>query len=223
MLYRFETNCISSDYASIRSLIAAQQDISRQAFARRIGTAQWRDLQQTLGYDRHFPISRDWHVGYYESVYRGVPAVFLRHSGIEWIFVQGEPGEPPADEDEDEGTLGAAPEWDEDYAAIPAYARGYKRVRVPVSQIASPFFNPIKDERIEQLAALEDAGYTLPPIIVDGPGEVEEVDYPEERYPFLDGHYPEVGEEVWFVHDGHHRTLLALQRGDRFIDALVMG
>jgi len=114
-------------------------------------------------------------------------------------------------------------EWDEDYGSIPTYARGFERARVPVRQIASPFINPISQERIDELARLEDAGYTLPPIIVNGPHEVEEVDYPEEKYPFLDGHYPEVGEEVWYVHDGHHRVALALERGDRYIDALVMG
>lgn len=38
--------------------------------------------------------------------------------------------------------------------------------------------------------------------------EVEEVDYP-------DGHYPRVGEDVWYVHDGHHRVMLAIQQGRR--------
>lgn len=116
----------------------------------------------------------------------------------------------------------AGVEWDADYGTVPTYAQHFERVRIPVRQIASPFFNPIKQERIDELAELEDEGYELPPIIVDGPGEVEESDYPEERYPFLDGHYPEVGEEVWFVHDGHHRTMLAIQRGQRFIDALLI-
>ena len=118
--------------------------------------------------------------------------------------------------------LGAAA-WDPAYGQSPPYARGYARARVPVTQIASPFMNPISQDRVDELAALEDAGYDLPPVIVDGPSEVEEVDYPEEKYPFLDGHYPEVGEDVWYVHDGHHRVMRAIQQGRRFIDALVMG
>lgn len=116
-----------------------------------------------------------------------------------------------------------AEEWDEEYGQIPQYARGFAIQRVPVSQIASPFINPIRQERIDELAELEDEGYELPPVILDGPGEVEEVDYPEEKYPFLDGHYPVVGEDVWYVHDGHHRVTLAIQRGQRFIDALIIG
>lgn len=116
-----------------------------------------------------------------------------------------------------------AEEWDEEYGQIPYYARGFALQRVPVSQIASPFINPIRQERIDELAELEDEGHELPPVILDGPGEVEEVDYPEEKYPFLDGHYPVVGEDVWYAHDGHHRVTLAIQRGQRFIDALIIG
>jgi len=113
-------------------------------------------------------------------------------------------------------------EWDEEYGRPPAYARDYRRQRVPVSQIASPFMNPVKQERIDELDQLQEAGYVLPPVILDGPGTVEEEDYPEEKYPFLDGHYPKVGEEVWYVHDGHHRVSLAIQQGARYIDALIM-
>jgi len=82
--------------------------------------------------------------------------------------------------------------------------------------------NPISEARIDELDYLEGAGYELPPIIVDGPFEVEEEDYPEEQYPFLDGHYPELGEEVWFVHDGHHRVSLAIRQGKHFVDALLL-
>lgn len=114
-------------------------------------------------------------------------------------------------------------DWDPEYAQTPSYAKNYRRQRVPVNQIASPFMNPIKQERIDELEYLEDSGYVLPPVILDGPGTVEESDYPEEKYPFLDGHYPKVGEDVWFVHDGHHRVSLAIQNGHKYVDALVMG
>lgn len=113
--------------------------------------------------------------------------------------------------------------WDEEYGQVPYYARHFKKVKVPVSQIASPFTNPISEERLDELEYLENMGYTLPPVIVDGPFEVEEEDYPDEKYPFLDGHYPELGEDVWFVHDGHHRVSLAIRRGARFIEALLLG
>jgi hypothetical protein len=86
--FGFVTNCIGSDYESIQALMASERSITRGQFRHRIGQEQWQWLQTTLGYDRHFPITKDWHVGYYEGVYQGRPAVFLRHSRIEWIFVE---------------------------------------------------------------------------------------------------------------------------------------
>ncbi len=86
--FEFATNCINSDYDSIQELVATEEPIARATFAKKIGPEQWKELQQTLGYDRDFPISKDWHVGYYKGVYRGLPAVFLRWSRIEYIFVQ---------------------------------------------------------------------------------------------------------------------------------------
>lgn len=70
----------------MRALIEREESIARRTFQLAIGPAAWREIQQALGYDRDFPIRRDWHVGYYKSFYRGVPAVFLRHSRIEHIF-----------------------------------------------------------------------------------------------------------------------------------------
>lgn len=87
--YRYVTDCIHSTYEDIRALMASEQSISLATFRKAIGLPQWRDLVGSLGYDRHFPISKDWHVGYYKGVYRGVPAHFLRHSRIEHIFTLG--------------------------------------------------------------------------------------------------------------------------------------
>lgn len=85
-MFDFVTNCVGSDYESIQALTASEKPISLAMFRARIGPAQWKELQAKLGYDRSFPISKDWHVGYYSGTYRGVPCVFLRHSRIEWIF-----------------------------------------------------------------------------------------------------------------------------------------
>ncbi len=63
-----------------------EASVSLATFRRAVGRAQWRDINATLGYDRHFPISKDWHVGYYKGTYRDVPCYFLRHSRIEHIF-----------------------------------------------------------------------------------------------------------------------------------------
>jgi hypothetical protein len=85
-LYAFQHPCTGSDYESMRALIETQQKITRETFARKIGREQWTWLLESLGYDRHVPITRDRLVGYYRGVYRGAPAVFMRHSGTEYIF-----------------------------------------------------------------------------------------------------------------------------------------
>jgi DNA repair protein RadC len=85
--YRFVTDCISSTYEDISALKESVSSLtSRTAFARALGPAEWKAIQRQLGYDRDFPISRDWHVGYDKGTYRGVPAYWLTHSGIEYIF-----------------------------------------------------------------------------------------------------------------------------------------
>jgi hypothetical protein len=84
--YRFVTNCVGSTYEDISALKETGDQITRATFARALGPAEWKWVQAELGYDRDFRISGDWHVGYYKGVYRGVPAYYLVHSGIEWIF-----------------------------------------------------------------------------------------------------------------------------------------
>jgi DNA repair protein RadC len=84
--YRFVTDCIGSTYEDISALKETGEDVSRTAFARALGPEAWKEIQKELGYGRDFPISRDWHVGYYRGTYRGVPAYYLVWSGIEHIF-----------------------------------------------------------------------------------------------------------------------------------------
>lgn len=90
--FTFETRCVESTYEDMRALLASEQSISLATFRLAIGLPQWRILTRALGYDRGFPIRRDWHVGYYQGQYRGAPAYFLRWSGIEHIYTHGELG-----------------------------------------------------------------------------------------------------------------------------------
>lgn len=78
--YLFVHNCPASTYEDIQALMASEEAISLDTFRRAIGPAQWAEIQASLGYDRSFPIRRDGSVGYYKGVYRGIAAVFLRHS-----------------------------------------------------------------------------------------------------------------------------------------------
>lgn len=99
--YHFVHACPDSTYEDIQALATTEKDISLATFRRAIGPSQWNEIRANLGYDRHFPITKDWHVRYYKGVYRGVPCVFLRHSRIEHIFtLDGKLGPSHADTDE---------------------------------------------------------------------------------------------------------------------------
>jgi hypothetical protein len=87
--YFFVMDCTESTYEDIQALMASESEVSRPTVVRAIGSEQWRAWQRKMGYDKDFPISRDWHVGYYKGVFRGVPAYFIRHSRIEHIFTLG--------------------------------------------------------------------------------------------------------------------------------------
>lgn len=84
--YVFVTDCIGADGDDINEMKRAGKIISVDTFRKAIGQKRWKDIQAQLGYDRHMPIRKDWHVGYFRSTYRGVPAVYLAWSGIEHVF-----------------------------------------------------------------------------------------------------------------------------------------
>jgi hypothetical protein len=84
--FHYVHSCPSSTYEDIRALMESERSVELATFRKAVGPEQWRETCASLGYDRGFPISKDWHVRYYKGVYRHVPAYFLRHSRIEHIF-----------------------------------------------------------------------------------------------------------------------------------------
>jgi len=86
--YRFVHSCPGAESGQdIQLLRESERQITRQTFAKKLAPGQWEWIQRELGYDRYMPISRyDWQIGYYKGVYRGVRAVFLDWSAMEYIF-----------------------------------------------------------------------------------------------------------------------------------------
>lgn len=80
--YQFVTSCVDSTYEDIRALQDSEQSVALATFRRAIGPTQWREITSNLGYDRSFPITKDWAVSYHKGTYRGVPCYFVRHSRI---------------------------------------------------------------------------------------------------------------------------------------------
>jgi hypothetical protein len=97
--FHFVHSCPSSTYEDIQALMASEKSVELATFRSAIGLKQWREIRDNLGYDRHLSISKDWHVRYYKGVYRHVPAYFLRHSRIEFIFTLGGEVGPSHSED----------------------------------------------------------------------------------------------------------------------------
>jgi hypothetical protein len=89
--YRYEMNCIGSDGQSITAMQEAARPITRRTFLAHADRADVIDLERSLSYDTGterggLRMSKDWHVGYYRSTYRGRPCVYFDHSHIEYIF-----------------------------------------------------------------------------------------------------------------------------------------
>jgi hypothetical protein len=89
MRYVYETCCVDCDGPSIIAMLEAAREVSLKTFRRRCDTREW---EAKMGYERHggLPLSRDWHVSYHKSVFRGRPCYYAVHSAIEYIFTAGE-------------------------------------------------------------------------------------------------------------------------------------
>lgn len=73
--------------------------VSRITFERRIGAQLASELNRALGYNRNFPIKRDWHVRYWKVKLDGCLVYLMRHSAIEHMYCR------PEDRDKLEGWL----------------------------------------------------------------------------------------------------------------------
>lgn len=112
--YRYVTNCTDDCHGpggeAIHEMVAQASDLSYRDLVKLVGKGQ---LAQVFpNYDwrtkpRDLTLAKDWAVSYHRSVWRGIPCVYVRHSGIEHIFTPNgqQPDEweyvPPKDEDED--------------------------------------------------------------------------------------------------------------------------
>lgn len=87
--YLFVHACPDSTFEDIQALTATEKKISMDEFVKKIGKEAWSKLQERLGYDKDFPITKDKMVQYRSGEYRGKDACFLRYSAIEYIFTKG--------------------------------------------------------------------------------------------------------------------------------------
>jgi len=102
MAYRFYNNCVGWPRNDVHNdgglcdMIQSGRDITRPTFLKHIDKGDLRDLEDSLGYDRHpskgLTMAGDGYVGYSRGVLHGKRVYFFKHSAIEYVFTQG--GEP---------------------------------------------------------------------------------------------------------------------------------
>jgi hypothetical protein len=94
--YRFLTNCINCPGPdpgdAINAMTEASTQITRKVFMQYVNKDDRLALEKQLGYETHYKLGltmgKDWHPGYFRSVFRGVPCVYFDHSRIEYIFTR---------------------------------------------------------------------------------------------------------------------------------------
>ena len=91
---RYLTNCTKSDAQSIDRMTAEGEEITEQEFKAELDPGEYRKLERRFGYvDREgnqvckdLTLASDYTTGFYRSVYRGAPCVYMEHSRTEYIF-----------------------------------------------------------------------------------------------------------------------------------------
>lgn len=93
------TNCVlTNDSDQLRTLIEKATPITRKVLATHVCNPELKTLEEALGYELRstsgLTMANDPHVTYYRSIWRGLPAYFIRWSGIEFIFARISRSEP---------------------------------------------------------------------------------------------------------------------------------
>jgi hypothetical protein len=79
--------CESEDLEALALMVKPFNPITYDTFRKKVDLESFREVTSSLGYGPDFPISRDWHVGYYKSAWKGEPCIYFKWSAIEYIFV----------------------------------------------------------------------------------------------------------------------------------------
>jgi hypothetical protein len=86
---QFITCCLNSTADAIIEMTDQAVQVSYRTALKRIGKAALAREFPTYDWGRRphdLTMKRDWHVGYYRSVYLGQPVYYVKWSAIEFIF-----------------------------------------------------------------------------------------------------------------------------------------
>lgn len=77
------------DVPALRDMIEEARQVSYRTARARIGGDALAAVFHDYDWSRkpqYLTMKKDWHVGYYRSVFRGKPVYYVKHSAIEYIF-----------------------------------------------------------------------------------------------------------------------------------------
>jgi hypothetical protein len=88
----YSINCVNSDAESIHALLDSSREVSYKTFCKHCKDLD--EWAQNMKYDIYrgrggLRLKNDWAVSYHKGKYQGKPCYFLRHSGIEYIWLEG--------------------------------------------------------------------------------------------------------------------------------------
>ena len=92
MKYYYETNCVNSSANAINNMVDQAKKISYRTFMEKVGRDTVRGVYPFSIYawgrnEEGLRLKDDWHVRYYQSMYKGRPCYYVDHSSIEYVFV----------------------------------------------------------------------------------------------------------------------------------------
>lgn len=85
--FRYYTNCIScGDSDAINEMKDGAKQVTLSTIRRHC--SDFNELVSILGYNKKFPISKDYHVSFWKSKYKDKCCYYLEWSRIEYIFIE---------------------------------------------------------------------------------------------------------------------------------------
>ena len=86
----FVGTCVSLRAVDLDAFDDSSRQITNRTFRKHLGSENYLNFEELLGYDRHLRLANDYHVSYFKGSWRGRPAICCMRSSIHHIWLVGE-------------------------------------------------------------------------------------------------------------------------------------
>lgn len=80
----YVTCCVEAKGEDIEAMTEQARQITLATFKKHCTCD---DFMATLGYSKEFPVTKDYAVSFWKSIYKGDKCYYIDHSRIEYIFI----------------------------------------------------------------------------------------------------------------------------------------